>query len=188
MRFFTKLCNLAAVPLLLFMCAAAFSQSKPSGAGSADYFDGEKGGTIEFIPGGRAEFYSRVNNTFYRIEFSPESAELIKRAKERYFSDFEKRRLKKKKGDSSRKYGEAAVTLRWNNRGDFSEGARTARTTMAAGYVFAGGSPYFCVLIDGADDEGQSQGQSRVLRNSGRVVLLFNKKQIDKFAALCYTE
>lgn len=143
-----------------------FSQTK--------FFDGSKVREIN-VDGRRAQFF--YGSRYYNLRISEEGIAALSSACQKYFSDFEGKKLSRKEKKSKEKYGLFQTKIEWGtSRQMLSE---FAEVRAAAGYVFSGRFPYFAISIPNSSSE--SENTSPALFSSGEVVLLFSKSQISQF-------
>ncbi|MDE7291450.1 MAG: hypothetical protein K2N58_05330 [Treponemataceae bacterium] len=138
------------------------------------FFDGSKIREIN-IDGKCAQFF--YGSRYYNLRISEEGIAALSSACQKYFSDFEGKKLSRKEKKSKEKYGLFQAKIEWGtSRQRFSE---FAEIRAAAGYAFSGRSPYFAISIPNSPSEGENV--SPALFSSGEVVLLFSKSQISQF-------
>lgn len=143
-----------------------FSQTK--------FFDGSKIREIN-VDDRCAQFF--YGSRYYNLRISEEGVAALSSACQKYFSDFEEKKLSRKVKKSHEKYGVFQAKIEWGTSRQTL--AEYAEVRAAAGYVFSGRFPYFAISIPSAQSE--SENSSPALFSSGKVVLLFSKSQISQF-------
>lgn len=162
--------------LLTLGVTGIFAQdiSSANDLSQAKFFDGSKIREIN-IDGQCAQFF--YGSRYYNLLVSEESVAALSSACQKYFSDFEGKKLSRKEKKSKEKYGHFQVKIEWGtSRQNLAE---YADVRAAAGYAFSGRFPYFAISIPNSPSE--SEDVSPALFSSGEVVLLFSKAHISQF-------
>lgn len=162
--------------LLLVSVAEICAQdlSSADGFSQARFFDGNKTREIR-VYGRTAQFF--YGSRYYNMRLSEEGVLALSSACQKYFSDFEEKKLSRKGKKSQEKYGVFQATIEWGTSRQTL--AEYAEVRVAAGYVFAGRSPYFAISIPNSPSEREDA--SPALFSSGEILLLFSKAQISQF-------
>ncbi len=99
----------------------------------------------------------------------------------RYLEDYDNKRLLRKKNSKTRKiYGKGKCYIEWGTLKSMMN--NYANTTVQLGYEFKRNSPYFCLIIKGADNEQKNMG-SYIMEESTEVQLYFTRAKAKVFAA-----
>jgi len=115
-----------------------------------------------------------VQASYQTLWFGPKASEALAEAARKYNSQFERHSLKKSKERSTiRAYGRAPALLEWGSSRQGMD--RRSPVKIEFGYLFAGGSPYFCVNVPSAQDGSQ---KSPALSQSEGARLLFTRAQL----------
>lgn len=92
-----------------------------------------------------AGFGSAYLAAYYYLFMDSDSRKAVMKAIDNYFSDFDKKRLKRDYASSFKVYGKAPVRLRWGTLSNSTP--NNGETDMNFGYKFKEKSPYFCITI-----------------------------------------
>lgn len=148
--------------------------SAANGFSQARFFDGNKIREIR-VYGRTAQFF--YGSRYYNLRFSDEGAFELSSSCQKYFSDFEEKKLSRKEKKSQEKYGVFQAKIEWGTSRQAL--VEHAEVLVTAGYVFSGRSPYFAISIP--DSPSESENASPALSSSGEILLLFSKSQISQF-------
>ena len=168
----TLVCLALSFVTLAGICAQGFSSDDDFS--KARFFDGNKNREIR-IAGRNAQFF--YGSRYYNLRVSDEGIIALSSACQKYFSDFEGKRLSRKEKKSHEKYGAFQAKVEWGTSRQAP--VEYADVFVTAGYVFSGRSPYFAVSIP--DSPSENENASPALFSSGEIVLLFSKSQISQF-------
>lgn len=116
----------------------------------------------------------------FNILFNEKTRGQIADALSRYLEDYEGKRLVRKSNLKTRKiYGKGKCYIEW---GSFKAMMNNyANTVVQFGYEFKKDSPYFCLIIKGADNEQINMG-SYIAKESTEVQLYFTRTKAKVFA------
>lgn len=117
---------------------------------------------------------------FFNFVFSEADRQTIIEAVDKYFDDFENKRLIHNNHKSTRMYGKGkcyaefgTVKIMMNHE---------ANTTFKVGYRFEKKSPYFVISVDGAKDEAPNQSTYQV-KDFPTVTMYFTRAQARDFVS-----
>lgn len=117
----------------------------------------------------------------FNILFDKNVRGQIADALSRYLEDYDGKRLLRKKNSKTRKvYGKGKCYIEWGTLKSMMNNYAT--TTVQFGYEFKKDSPYFCLIIKGADNEQKNMG-SYIMEESTEVQLYFTRMKAKLFAA-----
>ena len=108
--------------------------------------------------------------------FDQESFLAFEESGKKYQVQFEKKKLKKRLGSKAFvPYKKAPALLEWGSKKEGLD--RFSQVQISFGYRFYGGSPYFCVEIPGAQNQGPFEA---ALANFAGESLLFTRSQLER--------
>lgn len=117
----------------------------------------------------------------FNILFDGKTRGQIADALSRYLEDYDGKRLLRKKSSKTRKiYGKGKCYIEWGVLKSMM--SNHANTAVQFGYEFKKDSPYFCLIIKGADNEQLNKG-SYIAKESTEVQLYFTRAKAKLFAA-----
>ncbi len=117
----------------------------------------------------------------FNILFDEKARGQIRDALARYLEDYEGKRLLRKKSSKTRKtYGKGKCYIEWGVLKSMMN--NHANTVVQFGYEFKKSSPYFCLIVKGADNEQLNMG-SYIAKESTEVQLYFTRTKAKVFAA-----
>lgn len=117
----------------------------------------------------------------FNILFNEKTRGQITDALSHYLEDYDNKRLLRKKNSKTRKiYGKGKCYIEWGSLKSMMN--NHANTVVQFGYEFKKNSPYFCLIIKGADNEQLNMG-SYIAKESTEVQLYFTRTKAKVFAA-----
>lgn len=120
-------------------------------------------------------------SAIFNILFDEKTRYQIADALSRYLDDYEGKRLVRKKNSKTRKiYGKGNCYIEWGVLKSMMN--NHANTRVQFGYEFKKDSPYFCLIIKGAENEQKNMG-TYVAKESTEVQLYFTRTKARAFAA-----
>lgn len=132
-----------------------------------------------------AGFGTKYLAGYYFIFMDAENRNALKNAMEKYFSDFENKKLKRKGKHLEKVYGKLKIRLRWGTIKTSTPSNGEGFATL--GYEFVNNSPYFKISIPEIENEYYKVTTS-VTRGSPRLSLYFTKSQISSLVEMISNE
>ncbi len=122
-----------------------------------------------------AGFGTRYLAGYYYIFIDAENRALLKKAMEKYFSDFENKNLERKNKKTEKTYGKMKLRLRWGTTKTSTPNNGEGKVNL--GYEFVNNSPYFKISIPEIENK-YYEVTNAVSRGSSRIYLYFTKSQL----------
>lgn len=132
-----------------------------------------------------AGFGTRYLAGYYYIFMDAENRALLKKAMEKYFSDFENKKLERKNKKTEKAYGKMKIRLRWGTIKTSTPNNGEGKVTL--GYEFVNNSPYFKISIPEIGNE-YYKVTNAVSRGSTRIYLYFTKSQLSSLVEMISDE
>ena len=128
-----------------------------------------------------AGFGSPYLAAYYYLFMNKDSRDYLRKAVDRYFSDFENKNLSRDSKKTNIAYGKTEVNLRWGTLSNSTPNNGVAK--MNLGYEFKKGSPYFTITIYPTFNE-YSKVTSAVDHESMTLSYYFTKAQISEILTI----